>query len=70
MFGTHLAIAVDEAGALAAREHFALLLREELVAVGAFVQVILFFLQEKLQLLHEKATDNLVFALLQHIEAV
>ena len=70
VLSSHLAVGVDETGALAAAQHLALLLSEELVAVGALVEVILFLLQKQLQFLHKESTDNLVFAFFQDVEAV
>ena len=42
---SHLAVRVDEAGALAAAQHLALLFGEQLVAVSTLVQVILVLLK-------------------------
>lgn len=67
---SHLAVMVDEACAFSTAQHLPLLFREQLVAVGALIQVVFLFLQKQLELLHEEPTHDLVFALLQNVEAV
>jgi len=46
MLGAHLAVGVYETCAFSAAEDFALLFREEFVAVSALIQVILVFFEE------------------------
>ena len=70
MLGSHLAVSVHEIRTFETWQYFTLLFREKLIAVSAFVEVILFLLEQELELLHEEATDDLVLALLEDIEAV
>lgn len=70
VFGADLSGVVDHGAALRAREHLALALGEQLLAVGALVQVVLFFFKEQLELLHEQPTDQFVFALLQTVKSI
>ena len=70
MLGAHLAVRVDETCSFSAREHFTLLFGEKFIAIGALVKVVLFLLKQKFELLHEKSTNDLVFAFFEHIEAV
>jgi hypothetical protein len=70
MLGPDLAVMVDVGLCLAAVQDLALAHGKQLVAVGAFVQVIVFFLQEKFQFFHEEPTDQLIFSLFQQIQAV
>lgn len=44
MLGSHLAVGINETGALATAKHLALLFGEELVAVSTLVEVVLLFL--------------------------
>jgi len=70
VLGADLARVVDHGAALGAREHLALALGEQLLAVGALVQVVLFLFEQQLELLHEQATDQFVFALFQTVKAI
>ena len=67
---SHFAVCVDETGATFARKHFALLFREQLVAVCTLMQIILLLLQQQFQLLHKQPTHYLVFALLKLIQSI
>lgn len=66
----HLAVAVYEVRTLATGQNLSLLLREELVAVSALVQVVLLLLKQQLELLHEESAHNLVLALLENVKSV
>ena len=70
MLRPHLAVRINETSAFATGKNLALLLSKKLIAIGAFVEVILFFLQQKFELLHEEATDDFVFALLEDVQTV
>lgn len=46
MLRANLAVRVHKGGSFAAREHFSLIFREQFVAVGALVQVVLVFFEQ------------------------
>lgn len=45
MLSSHLAVSIDEIGALETRKYFTLFLRKKLITVGAFVEVIFLLLK-------------------------
>jgi len=67
---SHLAVAINEVCALAASQYFALLLRKQLVAVGALVEIVFLLLKKQFELLHKESTHNLVLALLEDVKPV
>ena len=51
-------------------QNFSLTHGEQLVAEGTLVQIVALLLEQKFQLLHEKARDQFVFSLFQNVQAV
>jgi hypothetical protein len=57
MFGSNLAVIIYIGFGLAAMEDLSLVHCKKLIAVGALVEVVIFFFEEQLKLLHEKSTN-------------
>jgi len=70
VLGPNLTVTVDVRFGFGAVKYLALAHGEQFVAIGTFVKVITFFLQQQLQLLHEQTRYKLVLAFLQQIEPI
>lgn len=70
VLSANLTVAVNVALCFRAMHDLALAHGEELVAVSALVQIICFFLEEQLKLLHKEARHQLVFALFELVQTV
>lgn len=70
VLGPNLTVTIDIGLCLRAVQHLPLAHRKQLVAVSALVEVVSLLLEQELQLLHEEATDQLVFSLFQQVQSV
>ena len=70
VLGSDLSVIIYVALGFAAVKYLSLAHSEQLITVGTLVQVVPLLLEEQLQLLHEKSTDQLVFSLLEHVQSI